>query len=65
MKLRFTYKDFILLLGIMVAMVIAIATFFYRDRLVSIKPSVTKKIQATNRPAVILYKSYQSLFGQN
>lgn len=54
MKLRFTYKDFILLLGVMVAMIIAIATLFYRDSLVSINPSASKKIHAAIRPAVFI-----------
>jgi hypothetical protein len=65
MKLRFTFRDFILLLGVMVAMIIAVTTFFYRDSLVWIKPTVSKKIQAVNRPAVMLYKNFSSLIGED
>lgn len=61
MRLRFTYKDFLLLLGIMVAMIITITTLFYRESLLSGKPSFTKRIQASISPAVKLHKGYSAL----
>jgi hypothetical protein len=62
MKIRLTSKDFILLLGIMVAGVIVIATLFYRDSLITTKPGVSKKVQAANHAAVMLQKTAQVLF---
>jgi hypothetical protein len=65
MKLRFTSRDFILLLGIMVAAIITIATLFFRDSLITVRPGVSKKMQAANHASILLRQSPHLLFGKD
>jgi len=53
MKTNLTSKDFILLLGILVAAFIAIATILYKDNLFTSRPSITDKTVANHTMAII------------
>ena len=67
MKLRFTSKDYILMLGILIAAIIAFGTFFNRQGIVKTKSTVTNQVQASNHAAVMLQNSikiYLSIRGK-
>ena len=59
MKLRFTSRDFLLLLGIAVATLIAVATFFYSDSL-AMNLNVSKK-KVTAKVAVLVEKGVKAV----
>jgi hypothetical protein len=61
MKLRLTSRDFLLLLGIAVAALIAVATLFYSDSL-AVNPNVSKK-KATAKAAVLVEKGVKAVSG--
>jgi hypothetical protein len=48
MKLHFTSRDFVLIIGILVALIIGIASLLYRDALLTTKPFGSKKIHTSN-----------------
>ena len=65
MKLRFTHKDFLLILGIIIATVITMTTIANGKGFFSLRPDITKKIIAWNRISVSIHQHYDSFFKQD